>query len=160
MIFIDTNVRRRKTVATENIASQYGFWLILGVKTRDVFLCCATIVVLLFIVLLSLFSLFYVYNEFLGFLHQGQPQFWGFLYVRICGFVLLFFAAIPLAQVWFSLLFLLASFTDFSTEVRPVFFFEAKAHVTCGINPSSKQTKLYQNNILGKAVTFSLSNQL
>ena len=36
---------------------------ILGVKTCDVFLCCAAIVLLLCIVLLSLFSLIYVSGE-------------------------------------------------------------------------------------------------
>ena len=38
-----------------------------GVKTCDVFLCCVTIVVVFFIALLSLFSLFYV----IGKLHSG-----------------------------------------------------------------------------------------
>ena len=43
--------------------------LVLGVKTRDVFLCCATIALLLFIVLPSLLSLFQVN----GFYTEGNP---------------------------------------------------------------------------------------
>ena len=45
-----------------------GVWT---VKTCDVVLCCATIVVVLFIVLPSLLSFFYVNGEFYRFLHRG-----------------------------------------------------------------------------------------
>ena len=45
--------------------------LILGVKTYDVFFCCAPIVVLLFAVLPSLFSLFYINGDLHRFSHRG-----------------------------------------------------------------------------------------
>ena len=43
----------------------------ISVKTRDVFLCCATIVFVLFVVLLSLFSF---NGELRRNLHRGYPQ--------------------------------------------------------------------------------------
>ena len=50
---------------------EMDFGFILGVKTCDVVLCCATIAVLLSIVLFSLLSLFYVNGEVHRFLRRG-----------------------------------------------------------------------------------------
>ena len=46
-------------------------WLILGVKTCEVFLCFVAIVRVRAIMLSSLFSLFYVTGECHRFLHRG-----------------------------------------------------------------------------------------
>ena len=46
-------------------------WVYLGVRTCELFLCFAPFVFLGFIVLTSLFSLFYVTGEFNRFLHRG-----------------------------------------------------------------------------------------
>ena len=47
------------------------FWVYLGVRTREVFLCFVTIMFVLSFVLTSLFSLFYVTRECNRFLHRG-----------------------------------------------------------------------------------------
>ena len=52
------------------------FWVYLGVKTCEDFLCFVTIIFVLSIVLTSLFSLFYVTREGDRFLHrQDEPPF-------------------------------------------------------------------------------------
>ena len=48
-----------------------NFWVYLGVKTCEVFLCFVTIIFVLSFVLTSLFSLFYVARDGDRFLHQG-----------------------------------------------------------------------------------------
>ena len=63
---------------TKSLRCQIGFELIVSyslysvsVKTCDFSLCCETVVVLLFIVLPSLFSLFHVSGELCSFLNRG-----------------------------------------------------------------------------------------
>ena len=54
---------------------KYCFWVYLGVRTRELFLCFATSVFLGSIVMTSLFSLFHVNREFNRFLHRGWALF-------------------------------------------------------------------------------------
>ena len=53
----------------ENSFSRPYFWVYLGVKTCEVFLCLVAIVKVKFIMLTSLFSFFYVTGECHRFLH-------------------------------------------------------------------------------------------
>ena len=48
------------------------FWVYLGVRTCELFLCFLAIVRVRVIMLTSLFSLFYVTREFHRFLHRGR----------------------------------------------------------------------------------------
>ena len=50
------------------------FWVSLGVRTSELFLCFVAIVRVRAIVLTSLFSLFYVTGEFHRFLHRGRAE--------------------------------------------------------------------------------------
>ena len=53
------------------ILSKHSLGVYLGVRTCELFLCFVAFVFLGFIVLTSLFSLFYVTGEFNRFLHRG-----------------------------------------------------------------------------------------
>ena len=54
-----------------DVRSSLHVWVYLGVRTCELFLCFVPFVFLGFIVLTSLFSLFYVTGEFNRFLHRG-----------------------------------------------------------------------------------------
>ena len=64
-------------ICSEAIAKGEFFWVYLGVKTCEVFLCFVAIVRVRPITLTSLFSLFYVTGECHRFLHRGWAVFLG-----------------------------------------------------------------------------------
>ena len=59
------------TATVAHICKHSKQWVYLGVKTCEVFLCFVAIVRVRFIMLASLFSLFYVTGERYRFLHRG-----------------------------------------------------------------------------------------
>ena len=60
-----------KKCTRAHVQENKSIWVYLGLRTCELFLCFVPFIFLGFIVLTSLFSLFYVTGEFNRFLHRG-----------------------------------------------------------------------------------------